>query len=300
MSNGRSAKPQIPQSPEERIDDLEKRFERILERIGAYDKIVDAHQKLTKRLGEIHELLESALKGNDARQAQLDVLKADFSKESAQRHVSDELLEISDRRIETYFDNHIERIDKLILQLNKSHSKLSDTLKSLDSKFANKKELNDFQETVAQEFTQKLQVTQEIVNQIKSVKQDIDAVKTSNSRVSEAIKDHARGIDELNQLSQKKSAETKSMLAASEKSQMSLFQQKIDEVAYLVKLTKQELIGSPSSIESTKSQLLDEMKAMRIDSSTATIKSNNNEAQLKIFEKKMENLAAQIKANALK
>lgn len=58
---------------------------------------------------------------------------------------------------------------------------------------------------------------------------------------------------------------------------------------------KMELAGSPSSFESAKSEIEKKMQSIELDASNAVLKSSNADQQIKLLERKIENISLQLK-----
>lgn len=62
---------------------------------------------------------------------------------------------------------------------------------------------------------------------------------------------------------------------------------------------KEEILGTPSSNAKVKEDLEQKLQMVALDGSNAVIKANNVDAQIKLLEKKLENLSLQVKRNEL-
>lgn len=72
-----------------------------------------------------------------------------------------------------------------------------------------------------------------------------------------------------------------------------------DQVVNYMDATKIEMIGAPSSLESVKKEILGKLTMTSLDGSNAALRSSNNEAQIRLLEKKLENLAILVKKNEI-
>lgn len=299
MSNGKAAKPKKPETPEERISELESKFEGLLRRITAYDSIVESFRLLSVHLSEVDKknaTLELKLKSLPDR---IEKVNDDRLVDNAAQNNAIVNIRNAIEDYKSICDHKIDKVNSSIQRINTTYNSFIKSLESVSKESLSIDDFKSYQDKSSKDLAEKLKVIADLAEMSSQALKDLKALSSAHEKTKAAVNDHARCIEELHDLSQKRLSDTKAMLAQSERYQAENCQKQIDNIRHEIKLLGQELRGSPSSIAFVRDEVMNELKGVKLEANTATIKSGNAEKEIKLLDKKIENISAKIKKNEL-
>jgi hypothetical protein len=279
--------PTVPEKIEEHIKEIRRKYSVILERIQAYDKVLDDFAKITSEL-ENHKqsLTDLKVSTNDSFNKQnLDIrsLRAKISELcqfDSKAHDSLEAHKASYRQcVDGLTEGQIHgqrELDSLKLQHKNS---ISEQDRVRDLTISHSVALSQLIESNAQHakkidaLSKEHASLKEIINaSISEVKSNIDKISSSVQEMPQfnewATKIYIKVCNEINE-------KTKS------------FYTQLDQRSQQL---REQLASDPYTAESVKTILKKEMDDLSLDGKNAFIKSTNNTQQIQLLEKKIENI----------
>jgi chromosome segregation ATPase len=299
MSDGRKFGVQEDLSAEQRINELDRKFEVIRGRVYQYDSVLSEFHSLETKLDKVFDNHDDILAQfvNFANNLQKEVNTIRSSHESLMNKI---VVLQQDKTSQNE-----------IIQANKEFSmRLTDVLKqdikdvaskndNAVSMLATSKDLNEFKASQAARhqasgnqiaalehkfnaLLQSLADFQSELGEIKlsniSIKKDIDDLQDQSSVVFRSVDKHLKTIKE----------ELMKMLLKNR-------QDTID----LMERIREEVLGSPTAIGKIRDEIMNRLEGASLDSSNAVLKTANCETHLNLIEKKIESIFALLKKKEL-
>lgn len=284
-------------TPEERFNEMERKYSAIIERIQSYDAVLEQFNSIQTKLDSLsheNENLKQNLKAaNDL------IASVNNSHLSTKQEINKSIQTLSGRLddhgkdIEFDWKEHLRSEAALTSKIEEKHldalSALqgyvkNESLKSLSDKTIDG--INYLHNEIFRIDGQLQKGTQKHLDLEDKVKQLADSHQSS-SRTLDTLQG---GLD-----GHKK--DTAFMVASLRKQIENDVSSVKDQVVTYMDNTKIEMIGSPGSMESVQRSISNRMDSIALDGSNAVMKSSNNEQQIKLLEKKLENLSILIKKN---
>ena len=282
-------------SPEERLADVEMKFGVIIERIRAYDAVLDKFKTISDRLivmgkdqDELRAGIQLALsegkRGCDALASQL----SGFSGQLKERQVKDDAI-----HADLCMENHI-----LVSQVEAQ----KESVKALDQRLViflelcvSKDKLDSYKRSQDDELDSIHLELRELSAKCTSLAQEDTELSATSAQqdlaLSSSIREYRASVAALQAQVSELARGTNACTGAIADLMQTVKRQTDDQILAL----KTELKGSPSSLESTKAELLSQFKTAQMDASNSVLKANNSAKQIELIERKIENLALLVK-----
>lgn len=284
-------------NPEERFAQMEKNYAAFIQRIQAYDKVLDDFDKITKTqtdLSNENESIKKSVQGaND--------LTIAFSSQSYKSYQD---LESAVKELSAKASFQQGLIDLLGKDLDRRGSSLIQVIQEQSSKVAEDLKAYAKNESL-------ISVKNGMMEAVNSIKPKIEYLFSSMESSANTAFVLQSSIDKLSEAGQALLSQLISVqneLTGLKKDcnfDFALLRSQIqksidsvkDQVVTYMDNTKIEMIGSPSSMDSVKKSIASQMESIALDGSNAVLKSANNEQMIKLLEKKVENLSILMKKN---
>lgn len=280
---------------DKRMVELERVNNILLDRIQKYDRIEAQNKSLSERLDELSKLLsyhsqENKLSLQDLSQS-LDSSRLSHNSlndlfSSYTSHAQEKFNVIHSCFTEA--DAAFDVLEKTVNAVDLKHSKAQE-------RFASKDHLDVMRDDHEDDIEDVKDQIQDVTDRISSLQEDF---KDEKAYLSE----HQADKDE-----QISSIETD---IASIKSSLRYFEQRFLDMAevsankekyfrelydHAFRALREELISSPTAIEPVRLDLMDRLQGVSLDAKNALLKAGNSDSKTYLLEKKVENLALQIK-----
>jgi len=297
MQSGQPKKPD-PEY-EVRLAEMERKYSAILEKIQKYDaglaKIFEFSARLDDVIAKLNAHISDYVQFRENQEKSFwSTDKIIKNHETVHVNLKADFQNVS-TRVEQYDKQHIENL----ATIGKSVGALNEKLNHIANVVIDKDQMQEIMEHVL------LQI-EGVANSKQPLIAEIDKLKIDNYRLSEAI----RQIQEIPQkLSDKMQSMGQSIgvlesnlkrdithVSDAQDVSFKIFMQDCEK-----KLAdwKVEILGTPTANLKVKEELEQKMQMAQLDGSNAVIKVNNVEQQIKLLEKKLENLQLQVKRNEL-
>src|SRR5689334_13087066 len=294
MSDGKSFAPKKIISNEERLEDLERKYGVVLDRIQSYDKILIDFESLKKRYNSLSSNLNENITQSQGSQKELKELLSSLSLSSGYHQHRIGGLEEQEKSLKTQLENIFQYAVGRSDSLSKDIERHSGNFKRLLEEKLNQSQFESYQ---------KLQKDMQINNErnIQSVRDFIVSVQASISDVSEnfakkleMLSEHGKAIQTflvwINSFEEKVAKQIQQYQVS--------FLDKIrdDHNSILERLQemKKELLGTPTSNASVEKRIMNRLEANTIESANAVRMMGTNQDRLKLLEKKVEALTTQL------
>lgn len=284
-------------SPEDRLSELERKFLTILERIKAYDEVLDKFKTLTEKFNQVQRNIQEVQ--TDQTKTSQDMVSFHDSL-SFRLDRSNKYIEDHERKCEEQFHDlkelYVTRLADLT-NIKKQQEKFEEKANKTFESLATKKEIEVFKDESTEahkNLNDQFVESNEIVNYVSESYNDL---KTLHEEQSDKI--HCINNLILNFVSERKIKnnewETKfnRMVAIIE-----TYATKKD-IESAVKTLRNDLEGSPSSLEATKAEIIKKFEIASLDASNSVLKANNCVKQIELIERKIENLSLIVKKHEL-
>ena len=294
MSDGKSYQIKKVLTDAERLEELDRKFSVIQERIQVYDRIVEENRALTKRLNdladkpkEIHERITSNVaQTNGALKAHAEMI-ADVVRANDDLRKTLKGLEITLSHAQ---DTHIQNVKFYERAMND----LENRLVAYCNGKMDGKEFKNFVEEYYREYALNIEDKNRIrafVNECKSGMVDL------NQTISDAkavINEQGKGITGLklwvNSFEDKIHSAISDKFTNIQSKQATEYEKLREEV----QANKKEILGTPSSNASVERRIANQLEMASLDASNAVAISKNHAEKIKLLEKKIEALSAQL------
>lgn len=292
MSEAKKFAFKSPLSAEERLDEIERKYGVIQERIQAYDEVLAQFSAIQKDLKQskqntasLHDFLDS------------------FSKEMKSAHSSflaqiQPLKSIQDSHSKS-LQAHDTTISSMLEHASNMRNESKSAIEQLNSKvggWANEQaKICSFLEEIKRKISEIVSQQSAYIGNLEKLYADYfkfkDNTESSQTSLNKEIRKAKQAIDEAPDLvewANKVYTRIQSDLTYRDRQATSYVDKKVDEVA-------QNFAADPLSAESIKAALFNEIQSVALDSKNAYLKSNNCAQQIQLLEKKLENLNLIIK-----
>jgi len=284
-------------TPEERMDELDRKFTVILDRIQYYDKILvefsNVKSTLSGVLSDQQAAKESTASLSDYVQASHNfAVKNAASLQSSLTSVAQQLStvvpSIQEAKNQTAaLSNNLYQaigvVDAKHTQNSQSYVVSSD-IHELDRNISNAlNKVYSHLEINSNKIQDLGKLHNDLSQQNSELKDSLSSVNGKLGQTNDALAQHVKNTD----------FSLKSIKSSSD----AAIENVKDQVVSYMNATKVEMIGSPSSMESVRKEIMHKLSLTSLDGSNAVLKTNNHDQQLKIIEKKLENLSILMKKN---
>lgn len=278
-------------SSEQRIEELERKYSILLERIQIYDNFVD----ISKNNGlSLQCSLKDISKHSEALQnirKEYDELRAYYFTLTQKHNDLRDSVPASLNKLQENLEKAQAKSDVNIAQLQGSHNGFQFVLSDLQKDSAKKDDFKAFQvyvmELLASQKKDVLEAEKKI-KEIQIVLGEMSAKKTEILILVEAIK------NDLSDFSKSTSATGFSTFEKIESLKKIIEDIKLD-VQIKLDSFKSPQKDPSDMINAAKSEILSKLEAVTLDSNNAMLKSSNSSHQIMILEKKMENINLTLK-----
>ena len=272
-----------PLSTEERLSNLERRLDVILQRIGYYDNVLEEFSKIKNHLLDINQQIKEANQKNSS--------------------INSDIINNTNNtvRIKEYLDNKFLQIDKNIKDLNKNikeldqfhiknSSYLEEKISQLDKKPVYDQSAHErisFLSEQNKEFHKTINgINSEINRKTDPLNSKIEMISSQILRLITDREDVINRFNDFTRLNKDSSSKTshslKDEIATREGVLRCLINEKIDAL--------REKLTSIIPDKSLKEEMNKKIDMVALDSSNAFLKSNNLSQQVIVLEKKIENI----------
>lgn len=292
MSDAKKFAKLPPLTADERLDEIERKYGVIQQRIQAYDEVLERFAALTKELKQsqkdtasLHDFFESFCKE----------IRTTISSLLGQIQPLKNTQEGHERTLK----GHSSSINSMINHATDKHVELKMYVDDMGNRLCTWANDHVKIQTVLDDVNRKLSEVAnrqvKLVSQLDTLYADHFKFKEKSESVhatlDQCIDDMGHQLDnapDLNDWASKLYSRFTSDMTYRDKQNMAYADKKVDQLA-------QDFAVNPLSAESIKNQLLSEMQSIALDSKNAYLKSNNCAQQIQLFEKKLENLNLIIK-----
>ncbi len=284
-------------SPEERFNEMEKKYSAIIERIQSYDKVLDQFEVILKTLDLLSSENVALRKGlKDAYDLIVSVNNSHLSAKqeiSKNLQVIDQRMTESEKDISYAYNEHIKSKAELSSKIEERHltalSALQEYAKN-ESLTSALQPLHNAVDYFHGEIASLYKLSEKGTKKHQDLDEKLQQVSDAHQITSRALTTTQIGLD-----GHKK--DTNYMVASLRKQIENEVADVKDQVVTYMDNTKVEMIGSPGSMESVQRSISSRMDSIALDGSNAVLRSSNNEQMIKILEKKLANLAILLKKN---
>lgn len=294
MSDGKSYQVKKVLSDSERLDELDRKFSVIQERIQVYDRIVEENRALTKRFNdladkpkEIHERITSNIsQTNGSLKAHMEMI-SDVIRANDDLRKAIKGLEVTLSHVQ---DTHISNIKFYEKSLNELENRF---IAYCNGKMDGK-EFQEFKDKYFRDFAHQLEERNKITLHVAECKSGILDLNQTLSDAKSVVNEQGKGITGvklwINSFEDKINAIVSDKFSDFQSKQSTAYDKLRDEV----QSNKKEILGTPMSNASVERRISNQLEMASLDASNAVAISKNHTEQIKILEKKIEALNAQI------
>lgn len=292
MSDGKKFGAKSLASAEQRLEDVEKNFDVIRERIQAYDAVLSEFQALKAELKSNRKAVESFISSAGS---VLDELRSKIDTYSAQFQILHSKVDSNAKSLDdhkSYVAKFVSNTNKIVSDFNEVVSQIKNKMESL---YEESKKIHDSIE-LQRSAISTLSSSQD------SYKKSIDNLLTDHIKFKDATeasqaaaaKDQAKlakaiaSLPSLQEWANNLYGRVQQDAAYREKQATAYVDKKITELS-------KDFDSNPLSAQSIRNDLFNEIQALALDGKNAYLKSNNCATQLALLEKKLENLNLLIK-----
>jgi hypothetical protein len=284
---------------EERLDESDRKLSAILARIQTYDKVLTEFDSVKASLASVrssHEELKTSLAQSKEyiTASHLFAMKSAGEAKSASDKLSSQIGILSDSiasvQNKTTLDAqslhaHIEGVDAKYSNLSEGFLDTSD-LQSL--KKAHQQAVLDIHNKI-----------DAVIGKVRNIAMDQSELKDKHSAIDEA-QSASSGQIQVVRSSLSDHVQSAEYSMKSLKSYVDTLCDRLkDQTVSYMDSVKIEMLGSPSSMESVRKEILNKLNLTSMDGTNAVMKVANNEQAIKLLEKKVENLAILLKRNEI-
>lgn len=280
-------------SPEDRLAEVEKKFSIILERIKAYDEVLDKFKTVSEKINKL-EKDQEALQISDKKITEYVALSCDNLSIRIDGFVRS--FEDYKRKCENRFDD-LDRfqssLQTQITILRDSKERFEEKISKVSETFITKDEMENHRRyhiSFIDTLRKNLEESNKTINHVSESYNDIKTLQQQQSSKLESIFPQVRTFVSDISVKNKEIESSFSRMAAI----VSNYATK-DDVASEIKSLRNDLEGTPSSLEVTKAEITKRFEIASLDASNSVLKSNNCVKQIELMERKIENLALIVK-----
>lgn len=289
-------------SPEQRLLEVERKFDVILEKIQKYDEVLDKFAILQKELFNLaskqkeHE--DKSLKLNIALENDLSGISSQLKQSDfQQRNLGSNLSDLG-RKLDSHKDDSSKKISELF---GISEHLKSDILKRLDA-------------YVPASYHQAHYSA--LNTRVNELTNDLEMQEVKENARNQALKDHSAKLADLeNRLNSQnpevihqkfqsaleahKNATKDDILSSMSVSNNRMLDLKESLQTALLQM-KQEIMGTPSALETVRKEIMTKLEMASMDGNNAMIKAGNVAKKIDLLEKKLENVNLILQKNDIK
>lgn len=301
MNLGKSYKKEEP-TPDQRLLEVERKFDVILEKIQKYDEVLDKFAILQKELFNLaskqkeHE--DKSLKLNIALENDLSGISSQLKQSDfQQRNLGSNLSDLG-RKLDSHKDDSSKKISELF---GISEHLKSDILKRLDA-------------YVPASYHQAHYSA--LNTRVNELTNDLEMQEVKENARNQALKDHSAKLADLeNRLNSQnpevihqkfqsaleahKNATKDDILSSMSVSNNRMLDLKESLQTALLQM-KQEIMGTPSALETVRKEIMTKLEMACMDGNNAMIKAGNVAKKIDLLEKKLENVNLILQKNDIK
>jgi predicted nucleic acid-binding Zn-ribbon protein len=296
MSGGRKFGSSVEQSAEERLDEIERKYGVIQQRIQAYDQVLHDFESLKKEHQDLRMYCKH-LEGITEKESQnlLGMISKNSNSIVDIKNIQDSDRKFSNDTYEKLLSSHrknVEKSDDLdarflrLFELLNEHIKNQENINSVtSSKVYNFNKYKDLIEKNSKRIDDVLDAHSDLVNEIKKI-------RTCCSDYSQKSESLIKKIPEFSDWAATIYWKTEKDLENASNSLNKKIETGISNV-------RAELKEDPLTVESVKKEFKKTLESLELDSKNAYLKSSNAAQQIQILEKKIENVNLILKKNEL-
>lgn len=286
-------------SPEEQIIEMDRKYAVIIERIQTYDSMMTEFSNLKSSLSMLWQDYEDACKAITS--------LTKYSLNSYEEYTSKQgALKAEMGNVYAKMDSLDNKFTDKMLENTRSFDSVKDQIAKVDQKHTDKFSRclsSDDLQAVKKPFSDSLNIYASALNGLsEKVKSLTDGqVNLIENHVSlHAVQsDFAQQLQESNVTLTNLSKKSDAAIASLKSYVDNLSDKTKDQVVNYMDNTKVEMIGSPSSIATVRAEIMNKLNLTSLDGSNAVLKVSNLEQQLKLIERKLENLSILQKKNEI-
>ncbi len=284
-------------NPEERFVEMERNYSGIIQRIQAYDKVLDDFDKIVKAQNVLvseNDLLKKGLQEANELNSVLNSMLLNAQQEFRKS------LQTESNRISTQ-ENAYDLMQKgwmrsesnLISEIEEKHSVAMDSFQ----RYVKNETLNSVNKSLCSSIDF---LNMEIYRLHDSIEKRIEKDQDLDYKI-EKLSESYQSIENQTKFNQEEllchKKDTNFMVSSLRKQIENDVSNVKDQVVTYMDNTKVEMIGSPGSLESVQRSLATRLDSITLDGSNAVLRSSNNEQMIKILEKKVEKISILMKKN---
>lgn len=293
MSGGRNFAPKVELSEAERLSDVERKYDVIRERIQLYDSIVQQFSAMKKHLEDFSKK-DDLVKALEAQKKDLHSM---FMANQAVVQGASERIGWSEADIRKLN----KAVEDLRVLLGTSVQQLSGSIVEVDKKVpqaavgkAEDKDLQEFKILYADQFHDLKRLMQAQDKVTEEMKQEVQALLEGLQDHNEKFVEQAKSTQAitiwLNSFEEKMQKKFTSLMEVWDANQKD-FQEKVRKD---LKTAKDEIVGTPSSNAAVEARIMNRLEMATLDGSNAVTVARNSAEKIKLLEKKIEGLTAQL------
>lgn len=280
----------------QRIEELESLIPALVERIQQYDKVLDGFKDQEKLVSaqdfSVKELSASVDVLSEKMKAFKLALDSCLSRFDSTRNKLEDSLDIFSGKIELFQDQMADQSENVSEVLNEMGSRLYEILKA----YVKLDDLNPYTESFSRQIDQLQNKNDFLVSNSKYLSEslnELNAWKNENQQVKESTQLNLSNLQKF--------------LSASKKDQelglKNIYSVIEDQKATLEKFiiknmedVKSYIDSNPASLEYIRKEFDNKLELIKLDSENSSQKSTNNDKQIKILEKKIENVLLKVRS----
>lgn len=301
MNLGRSYKIEEP-TQDQRLTEVERKFDVILEKIQKYDEVLDKFKIIQS---ELYNLASKQKTQEEKFSLSSSALNEHLSGISSQLKQSD----FQQRNLGSNFSELSRKVDSHKEESNKRHDEAIDCIKELRQEF-----LINLSKSASADYVEKL--SSEIGKKFDKLAHDFADIKLSGAVWDQKISNHYAKLSEIenrlntqnaevihkkfqNELELHKKTTKDDILSAMSISNNRMLELKDSLQTQLVAM-KQEILGTPSVLESVRKEIMNKLEIASLDGNNAMMKTGNVAKKVDLLEKKIENVNLILQKNDIK
>lgn len=293
-STAKSFAKKVPLSDAERLNETERKYGVIQERIQAYDRVLDEFKEIKKQIEDFSQqpilLNEKIAKVSDDQKIYARSLNKFI--ECINETWQDNVRETGSLKVT--FSHHEEYVANAFKEMGDQIDGVMNKMPFYAADKANAKDLNEFKILISDQIGDMRALIKSRDTEFDDRQHEILALVDTLSDHQEKLSEHGKGIQSitvfLNKLEEKLLAKINLSSEATKANELD-FQETLKKQ---IEAVKQEIIGTPASNAAVEARIMNRLEMATLDGSNAVTVARNNAEKIKLLEKKVEALTAQL------
>lgn len=295
MNQGQPKKPEPVY--EEKLSEMERKYGVIQEKIQVYDKFVQQLKDINDKLEFCQDNLR--LHGDNFVNHRDRIDSVKMSMEKVQKDADAKQESISQRiySIETLLDRMTKEHVATLGIISRSIDALNEKLNKLSSIVIDKDQMEGIMSHMLGQIERVENGKQPLVTDIQKLQLEMykmgDAIKMMQlfpEKIEQRVSELQKALNDFNSVTEKRYDFLNDGISSTLKMHIKATDERLE-------MWKEAILGTPSSNQKVKEEIMQKLEMTQLDGANSVIKVNNVENQVKLLEKKLENLTLLLKKN---